>query len=80
MILSGEFDTGIATSAIAKILGLKFIPLIKENFDMVILQEVFFRDEVQAFIETLNADSFRKMVSHLGNYNFTNSGKILYST
>jgi len=80
MILSGEFDTGIATSAIAKILGLKFIPLIKENFDMVILQEAFFRDEVQAFIETLNADSFRKMVSHLGNYNFTNSGKILYST
>jgi putative molybdopterin biosynthesis protein len=58
MILNGECDTGIATSAIAKILGLKFIPLIKENFDMVVLQETFFRDEVQSFIETLNSDNF----------------------
>jgi len=80
MILSGECKTGIATSAIAKILGLKFIPLIKENFDMVVLQETFFRDEVQNFIETLNSDNFRKMVSHLGNYDFSRAGKILYST
>jgi len=80
MILNGECDTGIATSAIAKILGLKFIPLIKENFDMVVLQETFFRDEVQSFIETLNSDNFRKMISNLGNYNFSKSGKIIYST
>ncbi len=80
MIISGESNTGIATSAIAKILGLKFIPLIKENFDMVVLQETFFRDEVQHFIETLNSDSFRKMVSHLGNYDFSRSGKIIFST
>ncbi|HOP30325.1 MAG TPA: helix-turn-helix transcriptional regulator [Spirochaetota bacterium] len=80
MIINGECHTGIATSAIAKILGLKFIPLIKENFDMVVLQETFFRDEVQNFIETLNSDSFRKMVSHLGNYDFNRSGKIIFST
>lgn len=79
-ILNGDCDTGIATNAIAKILGLKFVPLIKENFDMVLLQETFFRDEVQAFIDTLNSDSFRKMVSHLGNYDFSRSGKIIYST
>jgi excisionase family DNA binding protein len=80
MIISGECHTGIATSAIAKILGLKFIPLIKENFDMVVLQETFFRDEVQNFIETLSSDSFRKMISHLGNYDFSRSGKIIFST
>lgn len=79
-ILNGDCDTGIATNAIAKILGLRFIPLIKENFDMVLLQETFFRDEVQAFIETLNSESFRKMVSHLGNYDFSRSGKIIFST
>ncbi len=79
-ILNGDCDTGIATNAIAKILGLKFIPLMKENFDMVLLQETFFRDEVQKFIETLNSENFRKMVAHLGNYDFSRSGKIIYST
>ncbi len=79
-ILNGDCDTGIATNAIAGILGLKFIPLVKENFDMVLLQETFFRDEVQGFIETLNSPSFRKMVSHLGNYDFARSGKIIFST
>ncbi len=79
-IINEDCDTGIATNAIAKILGLKFFPLLKENFDMILLQETFFRDEVQAFIETLNSISFRKMVSHLGNYDFSGSGKIIFST
>jgi len=79
-ILSGSADTGVATSSIAKILGLKFLPLIKESFDMVLMQETFFREEVQNFIETLQSDDFRTKVSFLGNYDFTKSGKIIYTT
>lgn len=79
-ILSGSADTGIATSSVANILGLKFQPLIKESFDMVLLQNTFFRPEVQRFIETLQSDEFRKMVSFLGNYDFARSGKIIYTT
>ncbi len=79
-ILSGSADAGLATSSVAKILGLKFQPLIKESFDMVLLRDTFFREEVQSFIETLQSDDFRKMVSFLGNYDFTRSGKIIYTT
>ena len=79
-ILSGSADVCIATSSVAKILGLKFQPLIKESFDMILMQETFFREEVQMFIETLKSDKFRKMVSLLGNYDFTKSGKIIYTT
>lgn len=79
-ILSGTADTGIATGSVANILGLKFQPLIKESFDMVLLQETFFREEVQSFIETLKSADFRTMVSFLGNYDFTRSGKIIYTT
>jgi excisionase family DNA binding protein len=79
-ILSGEYDTGIATESVAKILGLKIYPLVKENFDMALLLETFFKDEVQNFISTLKSDSFRSMVSCLGNYDFSKSGKIVYST
>jgi excisionase family DNA binding protein len=79
-ILSGSAGAGIATSSVAQILGLQFQPLIKESFDMVLLQETFFRGEVQSFIETLQSEDFRRMVSFLGNYDFTKSGKIIYTT
>ena len=79
-ILSGSADAGVATSSVARILGLKFQPLIRESFDMMLLQQTFFREEVQMFIETLQSDRFRKMVSLLGNYDFTRSGKIIYTT
>lgn len=79
-ILSGSADAGIATSSVANILGLKFQPLIKESFDMVLLQDTFFREEVQSFIETLKSDEFRQMVSFLGNYDFAKSGRIIYTT
>jgi len=79
-VLSGKCGAGVATGSVAKILGLKFKLLIKESFDMVLLQNTFFREEVQEFIETLQSDDFRDMVSLLGNYDFTRSGKIIFTT
>lgn len=78
-VLSGSADAGMATGSVAKILGMKFQPVIRESFDMVLLQETFFREEVQMFIENLQSDQFRRTVSLLGNYDFTKSGKIIYT-
>jgi len=41
-ILSQEADVGIATSAISKLLGLSFVPITKENFDMILNKNIFF--------------------------------------
>ena len=79
-ILSKEADVGIATAAVAKLLGLSFIPITWENFDMVLDQSTFFTKGVQAFIEVLKSREFRKGVDKLGGYDFRDSGKILYST
>jgi putative molybdopterin biosynthesis protein len=64
-ILSKEADVGIATIAVSKLLGLHFIPVTRESFDMI--------------LEILNSDGFRKRIEKLGSYDFKNSGKILYS-
>jgi putative molybdopterin biosynthesis protein len=78
-ILSRESDVGIATIAISKLLGLHFIPIIKESFDMILDKETFFEKGTQAFIEILNSEDFRKRIEKLGSYDFKNSGKILYA-
>jgi len=78
-ILSKEADVGIATIAVSKLLGLPFIPITQENFDMILDQSTFFEKGIQAFIEILISQEFRSRVERLGSYDFKNSGKILYS-
>jgi len=78
-ILSKEADVGIATIAVSKLLGLPFIPITQESFDMILNQSTFFEKGIQAFIEILNSQGFRNRVERLGSYDFKNSGKILYS-
>ena len=71
--------SGVATIAISKLLGLPFIPITQESFDMILDQTTFFEKGIQAFIEILNSQEFRNRVERLGSYDFKNSGKILYS-
>ncbi len=78
-VLSREADLGIATIAVSKLLGLSFIPLAHESFDMIVDQSTFFEKGVQAFFETLTSEGFQTKVATLGGYDFTHSGKILYS-
>ncbi|MEN6376296.1 MAG: helix-turn-helix transcriptional regulator, partial [Smithella sp.] len=75
-ILSKEADVGIATSAIAKLLGLGFVPITQESFDMIMDKTVFFGKGVQAFLEILNSAEFKTRVAGLGNYDFNKSGRI----
>jgi putative molybdopterin biosynthesis protein len=78
-ILGKEADVGIATGAAAKLLGLPFIPITQESFDMLLDQSAFFQKGVQAFMEILRSQEFRNRVERLGSYRFENSGKILYA-
>jgi putative molybdopterin biosynthesis protein len=78
-ILAREADVGIATGSAAKLLGLSFLSITQESFDMILTQTTFFERGIQAFMEILNSQDFRSRVEPLGSYDFKNSGKILYS-
>jgi excisionase family DNA binding protein len=78
-VLSGQADTGIATAAVSSLLGLDFIPITKERFDMILDQSVFFQKGVQALMEALNSDLFRRRVQNMGSYDFRSAGRILYT-
>ncbi len=78
-VLSNETDVGVATIAVSQLLGLFFIPITRERFDMVLDQQTFFEGGVQTLMEVLRSDSFRGRVAKLGNYDFKDSGKIMYA-
>jgi hypothetical protein len=46
---------------------------------MILDQPVFFQKGVQALMEVLAGEEFRKRVKNLGSYDFRDAGKILYS-
>lgn len=78
-VLAGGADTGIATAAVSSLLDLDFVPITKERFDMILDREVFFQKGVQALMEALTGETFKKRVENLGSYDFSSSGRILYS-
>ena len=78
-ILANDADAGIATVAVSRLMGLHFIPVTRENFDMVLGQSTYFSKGIQALMEALKSSGFRGRFEHLGGYGFEDSGKILYS-
>jgi len=78
-VLSGGADTGIATAAVSSLLGLDFVSITRERFDMICDQSVFFQKGVQALVDVLSSEEFRKRVGNLGSYDFSTAGKIIYS-
>jgi len=79
-VLSGKSDVGIASIAIANFLGLNFVPITRERFDMVLDQSIFFEKEVQILMDVLHDSAFRLRVEGVGRYDFSDSGRIMYST
>jgi excisionase family DNA binding protein len=78
-VLSGRADAGLATVAIARLMGLHFIPLTRENFEMVVDQSTYFHRGIQSLMDVLKSPAFREQFERLGGYGFEDSGKIMYS-
>jgi len=78
-ILSGEADAGLATVAVSRLMGLHFIPVTSEDFDMALGQSTYFHRGIQGLMDILRSPGLRERFEKLGGYGFEDSGKILYS-
>ncbi len=77
-VLSGRADCGPAISAVAGLLGLDYIPVRSERYDLIISKEHFFEKGVQLFLGLLHEESFRSLASELGGYDLRMCGKMVY--
>ncbi|MFQ5685019.1 MAG: substrate-binding domain-containing protein [Candidatus Binatia bacterium] len=76
-ILRGKADTGVATRATARLLGLDFIPLTWERFDMLIDKERFFFRGIQVLLNIVASQAFRSRMQELEGYDTSESGRLL---
>ena len=78
-VLSGRCDVGLATRTTAHLLGLDFVPLVRERFDMVVPKDRFFTAGIQRLLGVVGSREFRDRVSALGGYDVTESSRIVGS-
>jgi putative molybdopterin biosynthesis protein len=76
-VASGIADAGLGILSAAKAMGLDFIPIAKERYD-VIIPSIYFEDEkVQKVIEAIGSDEFKKTAVQMGGYDVSRTGEEL---
>ena len=78
-IRAGKADCGIATRAAAKSAGLDFVPLLWENFDLLMRQRSYFRPQVQALIGFLGDRRLKQRAAELTGYDAAPAGQIRFA-
>ncbi|MBN1833106.1 MAG: molybdopterin biosynthesis protein [Deltaproteobacteria bacterium] len=74
-ILSGTADCGMGIFAAAKALDLDFIPMEREQYDLVIPSSVLENARIQMVLKTIQSKGFRERVITLGGYDPSRSGE-----
>jgi excisionase family DNA binding protein len=77
-ILAGRADVGPGIRAVAGMLGLDFVPLRWERYDLLVTKERFFDPGVQLFLGQLTEEEFRQLANTLEGYDVSSSGKMIY--
>jgi putative molybdopterin biosynthesis protein len=76
-VLSGTADAGLGIYAAAKALDLDFIPVVTEQYDLIIPQAYFESENIQLMLATINSREFKQRVAALGGYSTEKTGEIM---
>jgi excisionase family DNA binding protein len=78
-VLRNEVDAGLGTETVTRLLGLDFIPLTRERFDILIPKDRFFSRGIQILLGIIGSREFRARVEAMGGYDASESGRIMTS-
>jgi putative molybdopterin biosynthesis protein len=76
-VLSGTADAGLGIFAAAKALNLDFIPVVTEQYDLIIPEAHFESGNIQVLLETIHTEGFKRRVEALGGYGTAKTGTIV---
>ena len=77
-VLAGRADMALGIRAVAGLLGLDFIPLRWERYDLLIAKNRFFEEGVQLFLNILHEEDIKKLAGELSGYDLSECGKMIF--
>lgn len=76
-IAAGAADAGPGILAVARALGLDFIPLQEERYDLVVPTEHLRHEPLQALIDVAMSAAYRRELEALGGYDSSHAGDVV---
>jgi putative molybdopterin biosynthesis protein len=78
-VLTGVADTGLGVLSAANALGLDFIPIAKERYDLAVSEELMETEMIRALLDVIREyTEFRESVLAMGGYDLKDMGKVVY--
>lgn len=76
-IASGDSDAGLGIYSAAAMMGLDFIPLGQEEYDIAVPRKYIGTEGIKNFIEVITSDEFIEKIKSLGGYDYSRIGEII---
>ncbi|MDD5701641.1 MAG: molybdopterin biosynthesis protein, partial [Dehalococcoidales bacterium] len=76
-VSSGAADVGLGILAAARALGLDFVPLLKERYDLAIPRFFYESELLQPLLEIIRGSEFKDIVATLGGYDTSQTGQVI---
>jgi putative molybdopterin biosynthesis protein len=75
-VASSLADTGLGIKSAAKALGLDFVPVEREDYDLVFAKEFFASDMGQKLVTVIHSEAFKQAVMQLDGYDTAKTGMV----
>ncbi|AEG60289.1 helix-turn-helix transcriptional regulator [Desulforamulus ruminis] len=77
-VARGEADVGMGNEKVSmQVREVSFVPLQKERYELVIKKEDLYKPYIQATMEILQSEEFKKELHGLGDYDVSETGKVV---
>ena len=76
-VLSGAADVGMGIFSAARMLGLEFIHVTKERYDLVIPKENLSTRPIFSLLEVIRSPEFKKTIDRMGGYDTKDTGEVM---
>ena len=76
-VASGTADASMGILAAAKIYDLGFIPVVQEQYDLLVAEKTLDHPEYLRMLEVMQSEEFAKRLENLGGYQLNNPGTVI---
>ncbi len=79
-VANGKADVGVGSEKVSQIVNVDFIPIMKEQYDLVILKNKDNEELIEVMKDILQSEEFHNELKAIGGYDIMKTGQIIYET